>query len=125
MAQFTAAELQAIDDTDELQISSRRRNGTMRPFVTIWGVREGDDLYVRSAHGATNGWFRRAVASGRGEVRIAGAVRRIRFERLIDDATQARIDAAYHAKYDRYGSQIVGSVVGPNVTDVTLRLRPE
>ena len=34
------------------------------------------------------------------------------------------IDAVYHAKYDRYGPQIVGSVVGPQAADVTLRLVP-
>ena len=32
--------------------------------------------------------------------------------------------AAYHAKYDRYGSRIVGSVVGPDVEAVTIRLVP-
>ena len=34
------------------------------------------------------------------------------------------IDAAYHAKYDRYGPQIVGSVVGPAAAAVTLQVRP-
>jgi hypothetical protein len=32
------------------------------------------------------------------------------------------IDAAYHAKYDRYGPQIVGTVVGPEAEAVTIRL---
>jgi hypothetical protein len=36
----------------------------------------------------------------------------------------AVIDAAYHAKYDRYGPQIVGSVVGDHVRNVTIRLEP-
>ena len=34
------------------------------------------------------------------------------------------IDAAYHAKYDRYGPQIVGSVVGPAAAAVTLQVLP-
>jgi hypothetical protein len=34
------------------------------------------------------------------------------------------IDAAYHAKYDRYGPQIVNTVVGDLVRDVTIRLEP-
>jgi hypothetical protein len=38
------------------------------------------------------------------------------------DDVHARIDAAYHAKYDRYGPTIVGTVVGPAVTGTTLRL---
>ncbi len=125
MGSFTPSELQTIGRADEIQISSRRYNGTMRPFVTIWGVRDGDDIYVRSAYGATNGWFRRAVRSGGGEIRAGGIVKRVVFDRNVDDATHERIDAAYHLKYDRYGAQIVGTVVGPGVRDVTLRLRPE
>jgi hypothetical protein len=37
--------------------------------------------------------------------------------------THGAIDAAYHAKYDRYGPRIVGTVVGPHAA-VTLRLLP-
>jgi Uncharacterized protein conserved in bacteria (DUF2255) len=36
----------------------------------------------------------------------------------------AGIDAAYHAKYDRYGPEIVGTVVGPEAQAVTIRLVP-
>jgi hypothetical protein len=32
------------------------------------------------------------------------------------------LDAACHAKYDRYGPQIVGSVTGPQAHAVTIRL---
>ena len=35
---------------------------------------------------------------------------------------QGDIDAAYHAKYDRYGPRIVGSVTGPGSHAVTVRL---
>jgi Uncharacterized protein conserved in bacteria (DUF2255) len=39
-----------------------------------------------------------------------------------DPAVQGDIDDAYHAKYDRYGPQIVGSVTGPDAHAVTVRL---
>lgn len=32
------------------------------------------------------------------------------------------IDAAYHAKYDRHGPEIVGTVVGRKAEEVTIRL---
>jgi threonine dehydrogenase-like Zn-dependent dehydrogenase len=35
------------------------------------------------------------------------------------------VDAAYHAKYDRYGPRIVGSVTGPDAYPVTVRLVPQ
>ena len=38
---------------------------------------------------------------------------------------QGDIDAAYHAKYDRYGPQIVGTVTGPHAAPVTVRLVPQ
>jgi hypothetical protein len=43
------------------------------------------------------------------------------------DATpgvNAALDAAYHAKYDRHGPQIVGTVVGPEAAAVTIKLAP-
>ena len=36
----------------------------------------------------------------------------------------AAIDAAYHAKYDRYGPKIVRAVVGPEAEAVTIKLLP-
>ena len=49
---------------EELGLASRRADGTLRGFVTMWVVRVGDDVYVRSAHGPDNPWYRRAIASG-------------------------------------------------------------
>ena len=86
-------------------------------------VRVGDDLYVRSAHGPDNGWFRRAKASGRGRIQAGGVERDVTFEPA-DGAPQDAIDAAYHAKYDQYGPAIVGPVVGPQAHPVTLRVVP-
>jgi hypothetical protein len=116
-------DLRRIGGADELQISSRRADGTLRPYVTIWVVREGDDLYVRSAYGANNGWFRRARASGTGRIRAGGAERDVTFAEA-GPATGPALDAAYHAKYDRYGPSIVGTVVGEAVAGLTLRLSP-
>src|SRR5690242_11297833 len=103
--------------------SSRRADGSLRPYVTIWVVRAGDDLYVRSAHGANNGWFRRAKASGSGRIRAGGTERDVTFA-AADPAESASIDRAYHSKYDRYGPRFVGPVVGAAVASLTIRLMP-
>lgn len=123
MTVWTADELARIGRADELQIASHRPDGTLRPYVIIWAVRVGDDLFVRSAGGPTNPWFVRAVASGTGRVRAGGVERDVAFDAAMAES-HAAIDAAYHAKYDRYGPAIVGSVVGQKVRDVTLRLVP-
>jgi hypothetical protein len=89
----------------------------------MWVVRADNDLYLRSAHGPNNPWFRRARASGAGRIRAAGLERAVSFAEAALDV-HAAIDAAYHAKYDRYGPRIVGSVVGPDVRAVTIKLVP-
>jgi hypothetical protein len=120
---WTADELTKIGEADELHISSRRPDGSLRPFVTIWGARLGDDLYVRSAHGHDNPWFQRALASGEGRVRAGGVERDIAFEVPASDVDED-VSAAYHAKYDHYGPSIVGTVVSPEAARSTLRLVP-
>ena len=116
-------DLRRIGGAEELQVSSRRADGSLRPYVTIWVVRAGDDIYVRSAHGATNGWYRRARAGGTGRIRAGGVERDVAFADA-DPGASAGIDRAYHAKYDRYGPRIVGSVVGAAVAPLTIRLLP-
>ena len=47
MNAWSDQELTTIGRAEELRVSSLRPDGTLRPYVTIWVVREGDDLYVR------------------------------------------------------------------------------
>jgi hypothetical protein len=86
-------------------------------------VRAGDELYVRSAYGPTNPWYRRARASGSGRIRAGGVEHDVTFGDAAADAHTA-IDAAYHAKYDSHGPEIVGTVVGKQTEAVTIRLLP-
>ena len=76
---WTDDELRRIGAATELQIASRRRDGSLRSYVTIWTVRADDSLYVRSAYGTGNPWFRRATASGTGRIRVAGLERDVTF----------------------------------------------
>ena len=123
MTGWTADEQGRLGRVDELGIASRRPDGSLRPFITIWFVRLGDDLFVRSAHGPANPWFVRALAAGEGRIRAGGIERDVAFE--VPDATVgAPVDAAYHAKYDRYGARTVGTVVSPEAAQSTLRLVP-
>ena len=120
---WTGEELTAIGRAEELELASLRDDGTLRPFVTMWVVRTGDDLYVRSARGPANGWYVRALRSGAGRIRAGGLDRDVVFAAAAPDV-HAGIDAAYHTKYDRYGPAIVGSVVGEQASEVTIRLLP-
>jgi hypothetical protein len=124
MATWTNEELDRIGNAEELQLTSPRDDRGLRPYVTMWVVRAGDDIYVRSAGGPDRPWYRRAKASGAGRIRAGGLEREVTFAEATADA-QASIDAAYHAKYDRYGSTTVGHVTGPDAQPVTIRFVPK
>jgi Uncharacterized protein conserved in bacteria (DUF2255) len=83
----------------------------------------GDEFYVHSARGPANPWFGRALRNGTGRIRAGDLERDVIFAAADPDA-HTDIDAAYHAKYDRYGAAIVGSVVGEKARAVTIRLVP-
>ena len=123
MSSWTADELTRVGRAEELRITSQRADGSLRQFITIWAVREGDDLYVRSAYGYDNPWFQRALRSGLGRIQAGGVERDVAFEEPEPDVA-AQVTAAYHAKYDRYGPAIVGTVVSPEAERATFRLEP-
>ena len=123
MSGWLPEDLAALGEGDELRIASYRPDGSLRPFVRIWFVWTGDDLYVRSAYGPENGWFRRAVASGTGRIKVKGLERDVVFEVPGRDA-QAPVTAAYRTKYQRYATNIVATVVSGDAERSTLRLLP-
>lgn len=123
MSRWARDELETIEGTQELQLASKRADGPLRPYVTMWVVRVDDDVYVRSAYGPENRWFRHAKGSANGRIRVGGIESDVAFAEP-EPGVHAAIDSAYHAKYDQYGPKIVGSVIGPDVEAVTIRLDP-
>jgi hypothetical protein len=122
MSTWTSDELDTIGRAQELEIASVRRDGTQRKPVTIWVVRHGDDLYVRSVNGRTSSWFRGAQARHEAHIEAGGVDKDVLLAETDDMNDQ--IDAAYRAKYHRYAESIVGSIVSPNARAATLKLVP-
>ncbi len=122
---WDSAELDRVGTATELDLAARRADESLSKFTTMWAVRVGDSLYVRSAYGPDSAWYRRATRLGRGRIRAGGVERDVVLDHLTpDDPLHTEIDAAFHAKYDRYGPRIVATVVGPDAAKVTLRLQP-
>jgi hypothetical protein len=92
--------------------------------VTIWVVRDGDDVYVRSYRGRESSWFRGAQARHEGHIRAGGVDRDVTFVAETDPAAGDRIDAAYRAKYRRYSASYVDPMVAPAARAATLKLVP-
>ena len=122
MTAWKRDELSQIEDAEELDISSVRRDGSLRDPVTIWVVRHGDDVYVRSVNGREGTWFRGALDRHEAHIEAGAIDKDVRIVES-DEATKD-IDAAYRAKYRRYASKIVNSVLTSKARAATLRLVP-
>ena len=122
MSTWTSDELSKIEAAEELDLASVRRDGTLRNPVTMWVVRHGDDLYVRSVNGRESSWFRGAQTRHEAHIQ-AGGVDKDVFLVETDDVND-ELDAAYRAKYRRYAESIVGSIVSPQARAATLKLVP-
>jgi hypothetical protein len=122
MAAWTNEELDKIAAADELELASTKRDGTLRKPVTIWVVRHGDDLYVRSVYGRGSSWFRGVQVRHEGHIRAGGVDKDVLL--VETDDMNDEIDAAYRAKYHRYAESIAGSIVSPEARTATLKLVP-
>ena len=123
MTDWTSDELTNIGEADELRLASIRRDGTLRSPVTIWVVRRGDELYVRSVNGPSAAWFRGTQERHQGHISAGGIDKDVRFvdaDHTIDD----ELDTLYRAKYRQYAASIVATTVTPAARSTTLKLVP-
>ena len=110
MTAWTSDELTKIGNAEELELASRRRDGSLRRPVTIWVVRHGEDLYVRSVKGPTSKWFQGVQDRHEGRISAGGVEKEVAFVE-VDDAND-EIDAAYRSKYGgRYPADYVDPMV--------------
>jgi hypothetical protein len=117
--------LAALGDAVEVDVTPITPDGSRRPSRTIWSIRVGDELYVRSWKGRRAAWFQDALAAGQGELAVTGggASQQVTFEEV--DATapvQTQISATYLTKYAADGYADSMNEQGP--LESTLRLLP-
>jgi hypothetical protein len=118
---WTQDELETIGDAEELELASMRRDGTLRRPVAMWGVRIGDDVYVRSVNGRGSAWFRGVQDQHRARIEASGVekdVALIEVDGLVDE-----LDAAYRAKYGRYAGP-TARITSSEAPAAALRLVP-
>lgn len=122
MTSWTADELERVGGAEELVLTTLRPDGGARKPVMIWGVRVGDDLYVRSWRGASGGWSRAVRARPQGHASAGGVERDVEFVPAGSETWDA-VDDAYRTKYGRYASY-VEPMVSADARATTLKLLP-
>jgi len=122
MATWTSDELDGIDAAHELTLASVRTDGSLRRPVTMWVVRSGEDVYVRSVDGRGSSWFRGAQTRHQARIRTGGAEKDVTL--VETDEAGEEIDAAYQTKYGPRYPTIVPSIVAPRARAATLKLIP-
>jgi hypothetical protein len=119
---WTDDELDRIGAAQELTLASGRTDGTMRRPVTMWVVRVGEDVYVRSVSGRESAWFRGAQTRHQARIHARSIEKDVSL--IETDGADERIDAAYQTKYGRRYPTIVPSIVAPQARAATLKLTP-
>lgn len=124
MAAWTEQQLAEIARTDELHVAPCRADGSLTGPRTVWAVRVGDDVYIRSVNGTTGAWYRTTRSSHEGHVKIGAVDADVAFADIDErDAVGDRIDAAYRQKYRSFPGPLA-SIIAGKARATTLRLSP-
>ena len=123
MTTWTSDELDRIGNAEELRLATQQPDGTLRDPVTIWVIRHGNDLYVRSWRGPGGSWFRRTRERRNGRIQAGGVDKDVTFADA-DHGLDDQIDTAYRAKYRRHSRTYVDPMVAPQARAATIKLLP-
>jgi len=93
----------ALASPQEVQVITRRRDGTLRKPTTIWIVGEGRRVFIRSTNGPTADWYRWAISTGTGQIMASGKPHEVTFIPA-EGADLATVDDALRSKYGQYAS---------------------
>ncbi|GAA3683384.1 DUF2255 family protein [Nonomuraea antimicrobica] len=124
MGTWTNEELNRIESTAEVAMAPLDDDGSQREPVTIWVVRDGDDVFVRSYRGLDGAWFRAAKVSHEGHLQADGVDKDVTLTEEADPDLNERLDAAYRSKYSRYGAEYVEAIVAEPARATTLKVMP-
>ena len=86
---WSARELERICSAKELQIATKRADGTLRRWVPIWVVCVGDQVYVRTWYRREDGWFGQVLGSRRARIHVPGLEADVAVEDVGEDKNRA------------------------------------
>ena len=126
MTSWSQDDLDRLGGAGEVEVSSVRRDGSLSRARTVWIVRVGDDLYLRSVNGPDAAWYRFTRLFHQGRIQARGAARDVTWidvnatgEPDVDPA----VDAEYARKYQG-STAAIAHINSPLARTTTMRAEP-
>ena len=126
MTEWSQGDLDLLGGAGEVEVSSVRRDGSLSRTRTVWIVRVGDQLYLRSVNGPDAAWYRftRMFHQGRIEARgVARDVTWIDVNATGQPDVGPAVDAEYARKYQG-STAAVARINSPLARTTTMRVEP-
>jgi hypothetical protein len=121
MASFSPDVLQRIHRTDEIDIETTRRDGTLRR-TTIWIMVVDDQVFIRSVRGPDGAWYKAVQRDPAVRVHADGQVLNTVASHVTDASVIARVSQAVSEKYQSRWPGPTAGMLRPETLGTTLRL---
>jgi hypothetical protein len=126
MTSWSPEDLERLGGAGEVEVRSVHRDGSLSRPRTVWIVRVGDELYLRSVNGPDAAWYRSTRTAHRGQIQARGVSRDITWtdvETTEQPDIGPAVDAEYARKYQGSPSA-VAHINGRLARTTTMRVEP-
>jgi hypothetical protein len=126
VSSWSQDDLDRLGGAGEVEVSSVRRDGSLSRPRTVWIVRVGDQLYLRSVNGPDAAWYRSTKTFHQGRIQAPGVARDVTWID-VDAAGQPDVDPAVDAEYARKyqgSTAAIAHITSPLARATTMRAEP-
>ena len=126
MSAWSQDDLGRLGGASEVEVSSVRRDGSLSRARTVWIVRVGDQLYLRSVNGPDAAWYRFTRTFHQGRIQARGVARDVTWID-VNATEQPDVDPAVDAEYARKyqgSTAAIAHINSPLARTTTMRVEP-
>ena len=123
---WSSDDLDLFGRTGEVEVSSVRHDGSWSRSRTVWIVRVGNELYLRSVNGPDAAWYRSTRSRHQGRIEARGKVLDVTWVD-VDAAEYPDVDPAVDAEYARKyrgSTSAIAHINSREARSTTMRVDP-